>query len=276
MNRHVLFIVENQAVPYDRRVWLEACAIKEQGCKVSIISIKNEKASKSYETLNGIEIYRHPLINYSLGKLGFLIEYLVALFYETILSFKVYAKAPFSIIHSANPPDTVFFIAWIFKLLKVKYIFDHHDLAPELYQAKFKKGKTWLYYCLLWLENISCKTADVIISTNESYKKIVVDRHNLDRNKIFVVRNDPKISATGMNNCSLIVNDRKCILYLGTINRQDGVSTLLKVMELLVYKYDFNNILCKIIGDGECLSEIKMRDPRIKIEQLRRIYRLYL
>lgn len=266
MNNHILFIVENQAAPYDRRVWLEACAVKENGCDVSIISVKNKKAIKAYEKIGEIAIYRHPSFNSSVGKLGFFIEYLTALFCETILCCKIYWHKPFNIIHSANPPDTVFIIAWLFKLIKVKFIFDHHDLSPELYQAKFKKDKNWLYYCLLLLEKMSCKTADVIITTNESYKKIIVNRHNLDKNRVVVVRNDPVVvtKTNGMTKRSA-EKYKKTLLYLGSINKQDGLESLLDAVSILIHKYHIENIVCRIIGDGDDLENIKTKAQELKL-----------
>jgi glycosyltransferase involved in cell wall biosynthesis len=257
--------VENQAVPYDRRVWLEACAMKEHGWNVSVLSIKNKKAYKSYELLDGIEIYRHPTFNSPLGKLGFLIEYLVAIFWETILSFKIYIKKPFHVIHAANPPDTIFLIAWFFKLLKVKFIFDHHDLSPELYQAKFRKGKNWIYYCLLWLEKLSCKSSDIVITTNNSYNRIIIERHKIVSDKIFVVRNDPLLKIEELQIRSN-KPDKYSLVYLGTINKQDGVSELLKAINLLIFKYNVKEVFCKIIGDGESIDELKEEAKQLNID----------
>lgn len=137
--KHILIIVENLPVPFDRRVWQEANTLKDNGAKVSIICPKMMQYNKSYETINGIEIYRHPLPIEGEGALSYLMEYMIALFWEFILSIKIFVKKRFHVIQGCNPPDLIFLIAIFYKLFGVKYIFDHHDINPELFVAKYGK-----------------------------------------------------------------------------------------------------------------------------------------
>ena len=130
--KHILIIVENLAVPFDRRVWQEANTLVENGAKVSIICPKMNGYMKSKEIINGIEIYRHPLPLEANGVFGYLLEYSMALFWEFILSVKIFLKNRFQVIHGCNPPDLIFIVALFYKLLGVKYVFDHHDINPEL------------------------------------------------------------------------------------------------------------------------------------------------
>jgi len=143
--KHILIIVENLPVPFDRRVWQEANTLKEYGAEVSIICPKMKGYMESHVQINGINIYRHPLKEGD-GVFGYLREYTTALFWEFVLSWKIYFKKRFHVIHGCNPPDLIFLVALVFKLLGVKYVFDHHDINPELYDVKFNKRGFFLSF----------------------------------------------------------------------------------------------------------------------------------
>src|SRR2546425_1106115 len=168
-SKAVCIIVENLPVPFDRRVWQEARALSEAGYRVSIICPKGRGFERSRETLDGIDIYRHRIWEAS-GPLGYLIEYGWALAAEFLLALKVYARTRFRVLHACNPPDTIFLIGLFFKVFGVKFIFDHHDLNPELYEAKF--GKRGPLYRLVFLaERLTFRPADVSVPTNQSYRE---------------------------------------------------------------------------------------------------------
>lgn len=251
MNKHILFIVENGAVPFDKRVWSEALLAKEIGFDVTVISPKNERAKKKYEEIDGIEIYRHPMPIEASGKFGFIFEYLNALYWELLLSVKIFFKKPFHIIHGANPPDHIFLIALFFKPFGVKYIFDHHDLSPENFLAKFEK-KDFLYKMLVVMEKMTFKAANIIISTNESYKKIAQERGEKKESDVIVVRNGPDLS----NYMFLPPNENLkegfdyLVAYLGVIATQEGIDNLLRSVHHIVYKKNIKNIKFIIIGTG--------------------------
>ena len=137
--KHILIIVENLAVPFDRRVWQEANALHDNGAEISIICPKMKDYTASFEILNGIRIYRHPLPFEARGAIGYLFEYSTALFWEFILSWRIYFRKKFQIIHGCNPPDLIFLVALWFRIFGVRYVFDHHDINPELYIAKYNK-----------------------------------------------------------------------------------------------------------------------------------------
>src|SRR5208337_2449515 len=157
----VCIIVENLPVPADRRVWQEARALTEAGYQVSIICPKGRGFEQSRETLDGIQIYRHGVWEAS-GALAYLIEYAWALVAEFALALRIYARTRFRILQACNPPDTIFFIGLFFKLLGVRFIFDHHDPTPELYEARFLR-KGFLYWLVCLAERLTFRTADVTI-----------------------------------------------------------------------------------------------------------------
>ena len=251
MKKHILFIVENCSVPFDRRVWSEALLAREVGFDVSVISPENKSTPRQYEVIDGIEIYRHPMPLEADGKSAFIFEYLNALYWELLLSIKIYKKKPFHVIHGANPPDHIFLIALFFKLFGVKYIFDHHDLSPENFVSKFER-KDFLYRILLFMEKMTFKTANIIISTNESYKKIAQKRGNKERERVFVVRNGPDLAKYQFfpPNPKLKEGFDFLVAYLGVIAKQEGIDNLLRSVRHIVFERNITNIKFVIIGTG--------------------------
>lgn len=251
MQKHALFIVENNSVPQDIRVWNEAVSVKELGYEVTVICPRKSKESPSHETLEGVEIYRHFRPVEASGKLEFFVEYANAIFWELILSIMIYLRKPFQIIHSANPPDHVFLVAILFKILGAKYIFDHHDISPENYVAKFQ-NKGILYQILLLMEKCTFRVADIVISTNESYKKLAIKRGNFRENNIFVVRNGPNLSKVQFlpPNSNLKDGFDHMVAYVGVIGNQEGIDNLLRSVHYLVYEKNITNIKFMVIGSG--------------------------
>lgn len=263
---HVLIIVENLAVPFDRRVWQEAGTLKENGAYVSIICPKMKGFVKPYEQLDGIDIYRHYLPLEANGALGYLLEYSIALFWEFILSCKIYSRKKFNVIHGCNPPDLIFLIALFFKLFGVKYVFDHHDINPELYIAKYNK-RGFFYKSLLLMERLTFATANYSIATNESYREIAILRGKMSEEKVQVVRSGPNLKklklAKGDNKYK---KGRKFLIgYVGVIGEQEGLDLLLKsVKEIISLRQD---VQFAIIGSGTELDTIKRLTSQVGLEE---------
>jgi glycosyltransferase involved in cell wall biosynthesis len=260
---HILIIVENLPVPFDRRVWQEANTLKDQGAKVSIICPKMKGYTKSYECINGIEIYRHPLIE-GHGVAGYIFEYTIALFWEFLLSWKIFFKKRFHIIQGCNPPDLIFIIAFFFKPFGVKYVFDHHDINPELYIAKYAK-KGFFYRFLLLAERLTFATADYSIATNGSYKQIAVSRGKMPANKVQVVRSGPKLDRLKLTPGNVKYKNGRSFLvgYVGVIGEQEGLDLLLQSIQYIVSKR--KDIQFAVIGEGTALERIKKLTADMKL-----------
>ena len=190
--RGVLFIVENLPSPFDRRVWQEATSLAAAGYDVSIVCPTGKGYESRREVIDGIHIYRYALPYEASGKVGYALEYPSALLMQFYLALKVLKERGFDAIHACNPPDNIFLIGAFFKLFGKKFLFDHHDICPELFIAKFGE-RGWLYKTMVWLERMTFRTADVSIATNESYKKIAVERGGMEPEKVHVVRSGPKL-----------------------------------------------------------------------------------
>jgi len=264
MKRHVLFIVENNPVPFDVRVWNEALAAKEFGYEVSIICPQSKKAPAFYDKIDGIEIFRHFAPVEAASKYSFIFEYFNALFWEFFLSLYIFIKKPFQYIHSANPPDHIFIISLFFKLFKVKFIFDHHDITPENYIAKFGR-KDFFYKMLNRMEHMSFRAADIVISTNNSYKQIAISRGNFKPEKVFVVRNGPNLDKVEFPaaNKDLKSGFDYLVVYVGTIGNQEGIENLLEAVAYVIHQKGQKNIKFVIVGTGSNWCE--MRDLSFKM-----------
>lgn len=264
--RHILFIVENLPLPFDRRVWQEANTLKESGAEVSIISPKMNGYTTKYEIINGIHIYRHPLNVEASGALGYLVEYSTALFWETILAWKIFFKKRFTVIHGCNPPDLIFLVALPFKLFGVKYVFDHHDINPELYEAKFNK-KGFFYKLMVLFEKLTFKTATRSIATNDSYKEIAIQRGKMKKEAVTVIRSGPKLDRLKIfeGNPSYKKGKKFLIGYLGVIGEQEGIDLLLGAFKLLIAKR--NDVQLAIVGGGTSLESLKQLSKEMGLEK---------
>ena len=254
-DKHILIIVENLPVPFDRRVWQEANSLKENGAHVSIICPKMKGYNKSFEQINGIDIYRHPLSE-GKGVKGYLLEYSTALFWEFILSLKIFFKKRFHVIQGCNPPDLIFIVAFFYKIVGVKYVFDHHDINPELYIAKYNK-KGFFYRFLIFMERLTFATANYSIATNDSYKEIAIKRGKMPADKVQVIRSGPRLDRLKINagNIKYKKGRQYLIGYVGVIGEQEGLDLLLESVKYIVTKR--NDVQFAIVGGGTELPSIK-------------------
>jgi glycosyltransferase involved in cell wall biosynthesis len=222
--------VENLPVPFDSRVWKEACALHKSGYEVAVLSPRGKGYSRNHEILEGVHIYRHPMIEEGNTPIGYLWEYGWALFWECIYAWWIFVTRGFHVIQGCNPPDNVFLVALPFKLLGVKYIFDHHDANPELYLSKYER-KDIFYKAQVWLERLTFRFSDVVMSTNESYKKLAVNRGGLDPQDVFVVRNGPDLAQFKLVPARPELKHGRAYLvgYVGTMSIQEGLDILIDV-----------------------------------------------
>ncbi len=265
----ILIIVENLTVPLDRRVWTEAMALRDAGYTVSVICPVGGRYRTSYECLDGIHIFRHPLPLEAEGALGYMVEYSSALFWEFVLSVRVALTIGFDAIQACNPPDTIFLIAGFYKYLFGKpFVFDHHDINPELYEAKF--GKRGFFHDLLTvLERWTFKTADVSIATNATFAQIAQTRGGMAPDRVFVVRSVPDLKKfqRTLPNPELKRGRKTLIGYVGIMGAQDGVDLLIEAMDNLVHIQGRDDLACAIVGSGTELEKLKVLAATRGLEQ---------
>lgn len=257
--RHVLIVVENLPLPFDRRVWQEARTLKAAGAAVSIICPTGKGHEARREVIDGIDIHRHPLpLEASNSVIGFLAEYGAALLWETVLAWRIHFNRRIDVIQGCNPPDLIFLIALPFKLLGVRYIFDHHDINPELYEAKF--GKRGLFWQLVILfEKLSFKAADVVIATNQSYRRIAIERGRVPPERVHVVRSGPDLSK--LKRVAPVEhwkNGRAHMVgYVGVMGEQEGIDLLIDAAEHIARKLHREDIQFVLVGSGPALADLQ-------------------
>ncbi len=264
----VLIIVENLPVPFDRRVWMEATALKNNGYEVSVICPMDSTFNEPYEELEGIHIYRHPLPPETSSVGGYLKEYLSAITWEFRLAQKIWKKHGFDVIHICNPPDVLFLVASWFKLLKgVRVIFDHHDLNPELYEAKYERRDIF-YHGLRIAERLTFATADVVISTNQSYREVALTRGKKKPDDVFVVRSGPDLSRFYVvpSNPAYRKGRKYLVGYVGVMGEQEGIEHLLEAVRFLVYEKDCHDIHFMLIGKGPVVDQLRSMASQLGVE----------
>ena len=256
--RRVLIVVENLPVPFDRRVWAEATTLAGHGYTVSVISPKGKGFESEYEFLDGVHVYRHDLPPEGNSAAGYLREYGSALYNELRLALKAKREQGVDILHGCNPPDLIFLVAWVMRLFGVRYLFDHHDICPELYEAKFdKKGLLWK--AMVVFEWLTFKSATVSIATNESYAEIARRRGGMKAEDVFVVRSGPKIEKLELRapKPELKKGAKYLIGYVGVIGQQEGLDLLVDSAEHMIRKMGRTDVHFGIVGGGPALEDIQ-------------------
>jgi glycosyltransferase involved in cell wall biosynthesis len=266
--RRVLILVENLPSPFDRRVWQEAGALRDAGYAVSIICPTGKGCDKKYEVLEDIHIWRYDLPREGAGAAGYLLEYGVALLMTFYLSLKVLGKRGFDVIHACNPPDLFFLIGAFYKIFGRKFVFDHHDANPELYEAKFER-RDLLWKLMMWLERFTFRTADVSIATNESYRRIAVGRGGMAPEKVFVVRSGPSLERMRIVPPveALKKGRRYLVGYVGVMGRQEGIDYLLEAAAHLVHEMKRSDVHFGLVGGGTSLEEMKGLARELRVDE---------
>lgn len=263
----VLIIVENLPVPNDRRVWLEATTLNRAGYQVAVISITGKNAHAPHELRDGVHVYRYPAPPRTRGVLSFIFEFAYCWLCTFALSLFVALRHGIDIIHACNPPETFWLIGSFYKLFGVTFIFDHHDLSPEMYYSRFGK-KGMAYRLLLALERMTFATADVVITTNDTHKRIAIERGKYPENRIYIVRSGPdhhRIRPVPADPKLRLGHDYM-VSYLGVLNPQDGVDTFVRIADRIVNYLGRSDILFTIMGSGDSLDPLRRLAQELGVE----------
>lgn len=257
--RRILIVVENLPVPLDRRVWMEATTLVDAGYQVSVISPMGRGWTAPYELREGVHIYRHsePPEAHS-GAVAYAREYGHALWNWFRLARKIWRERGFDVIQGCNPPDLIFLLALWYRPWGVRYVFDHHDVCPELFEAKFGK-RGLLYRVMLIWERMTFATASVSIATNESFRAIALRRGRMKPEDVFVVRSAPKseIFLPGPADPQYRKGAGTVLGYVGVIGQQEGMDLLVAAADHLIRKLGYHDVHFMIVGFGPQLPEVE-------------------
>lgn len=269
--RRVLIIVQNLPVPFDRRVWLEATSLTNAGYAVSVICPKAKGYNECFERLEGVDIYRYGLPIDAQGALGFVLEFAWCFLRTFMKSVRIaVAGRGFDVIHACNPPETFWLLGWFWRLFGKRFLFDHHDLSPEMYAAKFQRQSGMMYRGLLFLERMTFRTADVVITTNESHKKIAQQRGGLAADDVYIVRSGPDLERFKVYEPDISWKRGKpqLLVYLGEMCKQDGVDHLVRAVAALRNDLGHDDFHAVFVGGGPEQPLIKAYADEVGVADL--------
>lgn len=269
--KRVLIVVQNLPVPFDRRVWLESTTLAANGYQVSVISPKARGFDRSREQLQGVDIFRYPLPIDAQGKLGFVLEFVWCFFATMVLSVRIALFGQgFDVLHICNPPETYWPLAWFWRLFGKVFIFDHHDLSPEMAAAKFGKDRGLIISALLLFEKLTFRAAQLVIATNESHKRIAIERGGKKPEDVYVVRSGPNLSRFRIYDPDMMLKRGKpfLLVYLGEICKQDGVDYMIRALKILRDDLRRNDFYCIFVGGGPHQPTIVKYAQEVGIDDL--------
>ena len=273
MSGHILIIVQNLPVPLDRRVWLECQALVAEGHEVSVICPKGPD-DPARQVIDGVHIYKYRPAPEARGLAGFVLEFTYSWLRTAWLSLAVWRRRRFDVVQACNPPDTYWLLAKLWRSRGVRFVFDQHDLNPELFLSRFGEPDDALHKAelagLRWLERMTYRTADRVISTNESYRRIAISRGRRDPAEVTVVRSGPDtrqmrpIYPEEPPPAERVFR----LVYLGIMGPQDGVDLVLDVMDELVHRRGRTDVQATLLGFGDCFEDLRRRCSELGLDDV--------
>jgi glycosyltransferase involved in cell wall biosynthesis len=267
VQHRVLIIVQNLPVPFDRRVWLECQALVAAGYQVAVVCPQG-KGDPSYQVIDAVELYKYRPYAPGGSKFSFVVEYAYSFAATAWQVAKARRRGKFTVMQACNPPDIFWPIALALRLAdRTKFVFDHHDLSPELFQSRFPDGPRLPYRGLLALERRTHRTADHVISTNDSYRDIAIRRSGKKPQDVTVVRTgpDPDKLKRGQADPELRRGRRFLAAYIGVMGPQDGVDIVLRAADIVVHEMGREDIAFTLIGKGDCFDDLVALRDELKL-----------
>lgn len=267
---HVLVIVQNLPVPLDRRVWLECQALVAAGYRVSVVCPKGP-GDASYEELDGVRIHRYRPAPPARGPVGYLWEFAYCWLRTAWLTWRVWRRERFDAMQACNPPDTYWALARLYTWRGVRFVYDQHDLNPEVFRSRFGEpaglASRAQYRALVWLERMTYRTAHHVIATNESYRRIALTRGGQPPETVTVVRSGPDTSRMRPldGRPELRRGRRHLLVYLGVMGPQDGVDVVLRALDVLVHRMGRDDLHVALLGFGDCYDELVALAARLGV-----------
>jgi glycosyltransferase involved in cell wall biosynthesis len=263
VKRRVLIIVQNLPVPFDRRVWLECQALVSAGYRVAVVCPKGA-GDPSYQIVDSVELYKYRPYAPGGSKVSFVTEYAYSFLATAWLALKARRSGRFAVLQACNPPDIFWPIALLLRAVDgTRFVFDHHDLCPELFESRFPDGPKLPYRALRALERRTHRTADQVISTNGSYRDIAIRRSGKAPADVTIVRTgpDPQRLRRGPADPAQRRGRRFLAAYIGVMGPQDGVDIVVRAADIVIRELGRDDIAFTLIGSGDCFNDlVALRD----------------
>jgi glycosyltransferase involved in cell wall biosynthesis len=266
---HVLIVVQNLPVPLDRRVWLECQALRDRAYRVSVICPKGP-GDPAFQELDAVRIHKYAPAPPAKGALGYAAEFVYSWLRIAVLAIRVHRLDPIDVMQACNPPDTFWLLARLLRPFRVRFVYDQHDLCPELYRSRFGvRRSAVLEKVLLWLERMTYRAADRVIVTNDSYRDIAIRRGGVPPSLVAVVRSgpDPATMRAGEPRDDLRKGSGHLLCYLGVMGPQDGVDRLIRAISVLVHDLGCTDVQVAILGFGDCEQELRDLTTQLGLDQ---------
>lgn len=268
---HILILVENLPVPFDRRVWQESRALVDAGYLVTVICPMGSRDHREPDVvLEGVHVVRFPLRAATAGPTGYLREYAWALWHTLRLARRVSRTQPVDVVHACNPPDLLFLVALVLRRQGARLVFDHHDLVPELFLSRFTSGARVLYWATRFFERLTFRFADAVISTNESYRQVAINRGGMAAEDVTVVRSGPDLTrfVPRPPDPDLRQGKRYLAAYLGVMGPQDGVDYALRALSALRWELGRHDLHCVFMGSGDAYDAMVELSRQLRIDDM--------
>ena len=263
----VLILVQNLSVPFDRRVWLECQSLVAAGFRVAVVCPK-APGDPTYSRLRGVDLFKYRQFAPGTSSVSFVLEYAYSFIMTLGLSLRANFRDPFDVVQSCNPPDLFWPIGLLFRVINgSSFVFDHHDLCPELFHSRFPEGNRFVYRALRFMERCMARTADHVIATNDSYRRIVLERDGVSPTSVTVVRTGPDLASLRRTTTQPSIQQTKphVAAYLGVMGPQDGVHLVLEVANQIVHRLGRHDIGFTLIGSGDCYDELVAQSHRLDL-----------
>jgi glycosyltransferase involved in cell wall biosynthesis len=264
---HVGIIVQNLPVPLDRRVWNECQTLVAAGYRVSVICPRGPGQSRR-QHLDGVDIHTYRPPPPARGTAGFVLESVVSWLCTLAIALRIHHRHPVAAWQACNPPDTYWAIGALFKRTGARFVFDHHDLCPEIYRTRFDRHDGLALRILLLLERATFAVADHVIVTNESYRSVAIERGRRARRDTTVVRSgpDPERLRPGPPDPQRLRGHRHIAAYLGVMGHQDGVDVIVRAADLIVHRWGRTDVGFVLMGFGDCLEDLRSLTTRLGLD----------
>lgn len=262
---HIVMLLANFTYPEDGRVRREATTLTASGHRVSVVCPRGT-GQRWREKIDGVDVLRYPLLIEGRNATSYILEFGYVTLASFLLSLWIAMRKGIDVVHLHNPPDVLIAVGAFHKLFGARVVYDHHDLAPEMYTARFgARASATIFRALVMLERLSCRIADHVVTANDSYREVELARHRLSPDRSTVVRNGPELTRLQPVPADPVLRAGAAtvICYAGVIGPQDGVDHLLRAVRHLVADLGHTDIRCIIVGDGDALADL-----RVMVEQL--------
>ena len=265
--RHVLIIVQNLSVPLDRRVWLECQTLVAADFDVSVVCPRGPQEER-FEELDGVRIHRYRPAPAASGTLGYVAEFAYSWLATAWLTLRIFSRRRFGVLQACNPPDTFFLLALLLRPLGVRFVYDQHDLCPEVFVSRFGRDTGPALRGLRWLEAATYRSAHHVITVNESYREVAMSRGRVPAGRITVVRSGPRPDRMRRADPvpELLEGRSHLCCYLGVMGPQDGVDLLIRAVDVLVNERGRTDCQFALLGFGDCLDDLRRQSSELGLD----------